>query len=1451
MILFGACLPLILSKSRRANAQIVPPLILKVNSLADNSDFNVGDGSCDSDGASAGEQCTLRAAVQETNARAAAGQNTISFDPALNLGTVSLNTALPEIATNLVISGPGANLLRIQRSTAGGTPNFRVLKIRPDGAPSVTVTIFGLTIANGNVNGGTFETGSGGGIWNRGTLTIDSCIVTGNQANFGGGVVNLGTLTIVRTTIANNTTTENGGGLGNVPGDAQTSLTIEASTISDNGSSGQGGGIFNSDPDVIIITNTTISSNSAFQGAGISNLTQIHLNGVTVTANNASSNGGGIRNAGVIVFTNTILAGNNSPAGPDGFGFDFGSLDYNLIGNTSGMQISGFVSHNLSDVNPRLGPLAHNGGLTRTHELLDGSPAIDAGLTTLITDQRGSPKPIDNASVPNAAGGDGSDIGAYETPVFEVNSTADTNDGTCTLVGAGNGCTLREAITAANTAPGTELITFKESLTALGPTAITLLSALPDLTNMTIAGPGANLLTVQRSNADGTPNFRIFTINSNRTVNISDLTIANGNPGGDNGGGVYNNGSLTMANCNIYGNKAGVEGLNGLGGGVYNEDGSLTLINCNIGGLGPGQPNASGASGGGIFHNRGTTLMTGGSIVGNSRGGIFTSLGTVTLIGVAITDNTTPNSAAGVRAFATTNIVGCLIANNTSGSNGGGIQATLNTTTVINSTISGNRSLNTGGGGIDAFNGTIVLMNSTVTNNRSGSANFGGGILVGGAVLLHNTIVAGNFRDSIPDDIWGFVNSNSSHNVIGVDTNITGISNGSNGNQIGTAATPLVAQLGPLSDNGGPTLTHALLLNSPALDKGDNSITLAAPFIGPPFIDQRGAGFSRIVDGPDVDATATVDVGSFEQQVPLSEIANANSNEDMQLIVPFHVGDRSAITSITATSSNQTLVPNHPNHLHVTDAGSTELIIINPAANQNGSTEITVTVNTSGGSTSRAFTVTIDPVNDAPSFDRTVLFSSTEDEGPITREGFAKNISAGPPDEAGQTLTFQVINNSNPSLFASLPAISPTGTLTYTSAPNANGSAMITVVLKDNGGVVSGGQDTSKSQTFIITVDPVNDAPVNAMPGQQNVIENSALLLSALNFNRISISDVDAGNAAVQTALTVNNGVLTLSRTTGLTFITGTGTSDSAMTFRGTIANINAALDGMVYTPTKGFSGLVTLEITTNDLGASGFGTALSDTDVLNINVLEGGSLQFSSAVYPFPEDVTTATVSVQRLDGAAGATSLNFATSDGTATGGNACDPGVDYIRTSGTLSWTNNDSANKTFVVLICNDSVNEETETINLTVSGPIGSGALGAPDTAVLNIVNDDAPVLLTETGQSAVALDSVILTRDPFSLVNLFNFFSNEQRRRISLFVWKLGLLPSDNASNLTVVAEDDEGRTYPLAVEHVSMMTNPADVAQVVVILPDNVIGAPRNLWVKVQLRGPASNQGTIRIAAP
>ncbi|MBD9357825.1 cadherin-like domain-containing protein [Methylomonas albis] len=110
-----------------------------------------------------------------------------------------------------------------------------------------------------------------------------------------------------------------------------------------------------------------------------------------------------------------------------------------------------------------------------------------------------------------------------------------------------------------------------------------------------------------------------------------------------------------------------------------------------------------------------------------------------------------------------------------------------------------------------------------------------------------------------------------------------------------------------------------------------------------------------------------------------------------------------------------------------------------------------------------------------------------------------------------------------------------------------------------------------------------NIAPVNTVPAAQTSNEDTAKVFSSANGNAITIADVDAGGANNEITLTVTNGTLTLAGTSGLTFVTGDGTADVTMTFRGTASAINTALDGLSYTPTANYNGSGTLTVSTKD----------------------------------------------------------------------------------------------------------------------------------------------------------------------------------------------------------------------------------------------------------------------------
>ena len=140
----------------------------------------------------------------------------------------------------------------------------------------------------------------------------------------------------------------------------------------------------------------------------------------------------------------------------------------------------------------------------------------------------------------------------------------------------------------------------------------------------------------------------------------------------------------------------------------------------------------------------------------------------------------------------------------------------------------------------------------------------------------------------------------------------------------------------------------------------------------------------------------------------------------------------------------------------------------------------------------RMFTVTVTAVNDAPGFTKGADQTVNEDASVQSIGGWATAISAGPADEESQLLDFVVTTDDN-ALFSVQPTIAPNGTLTYTPAPNAFGTATVTVKLHDDGGTANGGVDISVPQTFTITINAVNDAPSFVKGADQTVLEDAGL----------------------------------------------------------------------------------------------------------------------------------------------------------------------------------------------------------------------------------------------------------------------------------------------------------------------------------------------------------------------
>ena len=229
----------------------------------------------------------------------------------------------------------------------------------------------------------------------------------------------------------------------------------------------------------------------------------------------------------------------------------------------------------------------------------------------------------------------------------------------------------------------------------------------------------------------------------------------------------------------------------------------------------------------------------------------------------------------------------------------------------MNSTISGNTAADDGaGGGIqNGAGGSLNLLNVTIAANGAGH---GAGLEISSTAAntsLVNTIVAGNtnVQSTLPGDVFGMVDADSVSNLIGDGSNLTGISDGAGGNQIGTDTAPMDPVLGPLQFNGGSTFTHLLLTGSPAIDAGQNS--------GAPPVDQRGGQRPLPFGG-------NVDIGAVELQTGCSTVVTTVA--DTFDVTDGEISLREAIVCANLTDGIDTIAFNIPGAgVHTINVGST------------------------------------------------------------------------------------------------------------------------------------------------------------------------------------------------------------------------------------------------------------------------------------------------------------------------------------------------------------------------------------------------------------------------------------------------------------------------------------------------------------------------------------------------
>jgi predicted outer membrane repeat protein len=373
---------------------------------------------------------------------------------------------------------------------------------------------------------------------------------------------------------------------------------------------------------------------------------------------------------------------------------------------------------------------------------------------------------------------------------------------------------------------------------------------------------------------DGNHASRVLQLDAGAQLTLAHLTITHGQAPGGNGGGINNNGgTLTVSGSTVSANSASS------GGGIYNSSGGTVTVSSSTVSVNSASPGGiSTTLGGGIANDGGTLTVSNSTVSANSASGILSpygggisSTGPLTVTDSIISSNSAAlgggiystrtltvsnsrflsntafgslvGSGGGIYNFGTGTVTGSAFTSNQSFQGGGAIANGNDVGLTVRSSTFNNNSSRFGGA-IENF-GMLTVVGSTLTANRT-TSQVGGGLINSGTVHLQDTIVAGNVATSGPD-ISGSVEATSGYNLVGNGSGMTGISDGVNHNQVGTAASPIDPQLAPLGYYGGPTQTYPLLPGSPALGTGDPTIT---------GTDQRGQPLPG----------AGNDIGAFQSQ---------------------------------------------------------------------------------------------------------------------------------------------------------------------------------------------------------------------------------------------------------------------------------------------------------------------------------------------------------------------------------------------------------------------------------------------------------------------------------------------------------------------------------------------------------------------------------------------------------
>ncbi|MCA9043930.1 MAG: VCBS repeat-containing protein, partial [Planctomycetaceae bacterium] len=930
-------------------------------------------------------------------------------------------------------------------------------------------------------------------------VEISGLTITGGAADFGGGIENGGgTLLLSNSYVHGNEATSSGGGVDTFNNGT---THVIASTIANNTELGQGGGGLNIESGILNIINSTISGNETTgHGGGILAFgsTTLTITNSTITGNRADSDGtggqfGGGLNLGVpATMHNSIVAGNFRGTG------------------TTSDDVSGPTNFNTASSFNVIGDAGTAGGLTDgVNNNIVGNSGTGTRTTSTIINT--TLQNIDGRTMGHqiVTGGVAHDTGSNALSV-DQNSTRllfDQRGGPFVRVMGGtvdrgaiefNHLTVNTLIDETDN-PDTLSLREAIAIANFNPTfdnIFGLPSGTLNLTqgelvisgNLLLSGPGADQLTI-----DAQGNSRIFQVNSGIDVEIVGLSLTGGNTSG-HGGAIINAGNLTLRGVRVTGNATTGSGF---GGGIFSSNGQLTIVDSTF------DNNTSAVAGGGV-HAQSTTIL---------------------IVNSTLSDNTANGSGAGVNV------------------------GDFSAATIVNSTITGNRSEADGG---TAFPGALSLFQSVL-------------------VSMHNTIVAGNVTGtgSTPSDVHldgGSFDASSSNNLIGDAATSGGLTDGTNGNIVGVGGTGVrdinTVLNTTLQNNGGPTPTHLLVLGSPALNAGDNTrATENGQVLGTALAtDQRGE--TRIQD-------TTVDIGAIERFIPSTLVVSTLTDENDG---DFSDGDLSLREAIEIANGRAGSEP-------ITFRGDITGTILLGGTQLLISDDVTIT-----GPGADQLTI------DAQGNSRVIQVNGGSDVrlSGLTLTGGQANGGAGIDSTVPLALIAVRVTGNNSSGFAG--GIRAFGPLTLVDSTIDNNTSAA-------GGGGIGTADTTLIINSTISGNTANGSGAGVNSGTTNAI---TIINSTITGNR---SEADGGTSFPGALTTISSTPVLLHNTIIAGNVTGTGTTPSDIHLDG--GSIDAASANNLIGNAGSAGGLMN-GTNGNIVGVNGAGTRIIAT-VLNTTLTDNG----------------------------------------------------------------------------------------------------------------------------------------------------------------------------------------------------------------------------------------------------